>query len=312
MSILSTFLNLALWIPTGEAWNALSQGYTRMLRRLFCQRYKGDKIFGIPAPFVHIATGRWKLELQATKSRLGVLASLVRSGPVELWAVLQEERTWLSVVAQDLGLLKAKYADLPELHAGDWPRWRHYMVDHLAQYKLRVKKTLQDIYDKTCQKDAILVGMWSFYRQLCDRLPRARPPETVWSCRGCARTFRSRGGLGAHFLKSHRKCVQGSVCMACGRQFWTSIRLGHHLRDSSRCVQILLRRGQTTEKALPGSGSKDHSKRAIEEFNMAPSRQVLDPADVEPGAVIWNEAQKSASREISEVFLERREWTMEG
>ena len=155
-SILSTFFNLAIWLPHGETWQALSYGYTRMLRRLLCHRYKGDAIFGIPAPFVHIATGRWKLELHAAKCRLAALVSLARTGPEELWAVLQEERTWMQVVANDLAGLKTKYVDLPDLHAGDWPRWRHYLVHNTAQFKLRVKKKLQEVHDSTCRLDAIV------------------------------------------------------------------------------------------------------------------------------------------------------------
>ena len=313
MSILATFFNLAIWLPQGEAWEALSYGYTRMLRRLLCHRYKGDAIFGIPAPFVHIATGRWKLELHAVKSRMAALVSIARTGPDELWAVLQEERTWLQVVAQDLASLKAKYADMPDLHAGDWPRWRHYLVNNAAQFKLRVKKVLQAAHDRTCHQDALVVGIWHFYRQLCERLPGAQKHESGWSCRGCRKTFKSRGGLGAHFFKSHgreaehRRCVKGSVCMACGRQFWSSIRLGHHLRDSRLCVQRLLRQGHIAAHTLPGEGSKEYRKRAVDVYNMAPTSQLLSPSAVEDEDDIWPECQKQASREISEVLLDDRQ-----
>ena len=309
-SILSTFFNLAIWLPQGETWQALSYGYTRMLRRLLCHRYKGDAIFGIPAPFVHIATGRWKLELHAAKCRLAALVSLARTGPEELWAVLQEERTWMQVVANDLAGLKTKYVDLPDLHAGDWPRWKHYLVHNTAQFKLRVKKKLQEVHDSTCRLDAIVVGMWQFYRQLCDQLPGAQKLESRWSCRGCRKTFKSKGGLGAHFFKSHgreaehRRCIQGSVCMACGRQFWSSIRLGHHLRDSRLCVQQLLRQGHLAKHTLPGQGSREYRKRAVDEYNMAPARQLLTPSAAEGEDYIWPECQKQASREISAVLLE--------
>ncbi|CAE7596336.1 unnamed protein product, partial [Symbiodinium sp. CCMP2456] len=105
-AILSTFHNIALWIPAGPAWRSLCGGYTRLLRRLLGTRYKGDRLFDVPAPFVHIATRSWSLELQATKSRLGALTAMVRSAPVPLWAVLQREQQWFTVVSKDLALIK--------------------------------------------------------------------------------------------------------------------------------------------------------------------------------------------------------------
>ena len=155
------------------------------------------------------------------------------------------------------------------------------------------------------------VGMWQFYRQLCDQLPGAQKLESRWSCRGCRKTFKSKGGLGAHFFKSHgreaehRRCIQGSVCLACGRQFWSSIRLGHHLRDSRPCVQQqLLRQGHLAKHTLPGQGSREYRKRAVDEYNMAPASQLLSPSAAEGEDYIWPECQKQASREISAVLLE--------
>ena len=75
-------------------------------------------------------------------------------------------------------------------------------------------------------------------------IPRSKCKDPAWSCRGCNR----KGGLGARMFKKHgreatyRCCVAGSVCQACGKQFWATERFCTHLRDSASCVNIL--RGQ--------------------------------------------------------------------
>ncbi|CAE7846913.1 unnamed protein product, partial [Symbiodinium necroappetens] len=317
MSVLSTMFNLSLWIPEGQAWKSLCQGYTRILRQLLCPRYPGDRIFTIPAPFVHIATNRWRLELHAVKSRLTILTAMVQTGPDLLWGVLQQEQQWFAVIRHDLEMMRTYFPELPCVTVAEWPSWWHYLKEQGGQFKYRVKKALHQEHEKQCRQDAAIVGIWHFYRQLREKMPGVTQEATTWGCRGCSKTFRSKGGLGAHFYKTHgreaahRKCVAGSICRACGKQFWSTERLGVHLRTSRTCVNRLWRGGHTVETALPGQGSKDHRKRAVEEYNLAPTCQIYEPEENDSDEV-WPEVQKRASREISEVLLEQRIWSTNG
>ena len=313
MSILSTLFNLPIWIPEGPAWKSLSQGYTRILRQLLSPRYPGDRIFTIPAPFVHIATNRWKLEYHAVKSRMTTLIAIVKNGPAVLWGVLQDEQRWLAVVRQDLALIKTYHPELPAVEVAAWPTWWHLLHDQPGQFKYKVKKSLQGEHDKQCGHDAMVVAMWQIHRQLVAKLPGTMKEATTWGCRGCAKTFRSKGGLGAHFYKTHgrvaahRKCVTGTLCHACGRQFWSTERLEIHLRASKQCVNMLWRSGKTAAAVLPGQGSRIHRKRAVDEFSLAPSCQEQEPGEGDDGHV-WPEVQKQASRAVSETLLESSFW----
>ncbi|CAE7421483.1 unnamed protein product, partial [Symbiodinium sp. CCMP2456] len=263
--VLSTFHNIALWIPEGPAWSSMCGGYTRLLRRLLSTRYKGSRLFDVPAPFVHIATGSWCLELHAAKSRLGTLSAMARNPPAPLWAVLQQEQKWLKVVSKDLEMIKNEYDDLPDLNAADWPRWWHYLRDNVSQFKQRVKKTLQEF------------------------------PAMAWGCRSCRRSFKSKG------------CVQGSICAACGRQYWNTERLSTHLRDSAKCVSWLRAQGKVVTEVMPGKGSKAFQKRCAEEFSLAPTQQAHQPnyTDTEE---VWVDEQKGAYRAICEGLTGQAHW----
>ena len=238
---------------------------------------------------------------------------MVQTGPDLLWGVLQQEQQWFAVLRQDLELVRHYFPTLPSVTMEEWPSWWHYLKEQGSQFKYRVKKTLHQEHVKKCRQDAAIVGTWHFYRQLRARLPGTTRETTTWGCRGCAKTFRSKAGLGAHFYKTHgreaahRKCVTGSICRACGKQFWSTERLGVHLRSSKTCVNRLWRGGHTVETALPGQGSRGHRMRAVEEYNLAPTCQLYEPEEEESDGV-WPEVQKRASRETSEVLLEQRHW----
>ena len=241
---------------------------------------------------------------------------MVQTGPDLLWGVLQQEQQWFAVVRQDLELVRHYFQTLPNVTIEEWPSWWHYLKEQGAQFKYRVKKALHQEHVEKCRQDAAIVGTWHFYRQLRAKLPGPTRETTTWGCRGCAKTFRSKAGFGAHFYKTHgreaahRKCVTGSICRSCGKQFWSTERLGVHLRSSKTCVNRLWRGGHTVDTALPGQGSRDHRKRAVEEYSLAPTCQLYEPAEEESDGV-WPEVQKCASRETSEVLLEQRHWPLD-
>ncbi|OLQ03906.1 hypothetical protein AK812_SmicGene13087 [Symbiodinium microadriaticum] len=149
------------------------------------------------------------------------------------------------------------------------------------------------------------------YREACNWMPVQLMQQTVWSCRACRKTFRSKGGLGAHFFKTHqrlavyRHCVDGTMCRACGGQFWTSARLGTHLRDNPGCVARLLSEGLVA--AQPGHGSRGYQKRLVEEFNLAPAIHD-DNAGQIPFNEVWSQQQKDAYRSLCAALSAQSCW----
>ena len=312
-AILATFFNLAIWIPRGEAWSSLCDGYTRLLRRVLAPSVPGAELFKIPSPVIHLATGCWRLELQGIKHRCSLLTNMVANGPDALWAILQAEGEWFETLRVDLAAVSVEFKHLPRPTATTWPQWWHYIRDYPGRFKLGVKRHLKKAHERQCQDETILVGLWGMYREACNWMPVQLMQQTVWSCRACRKTFRSKGGLGAHFFKTHqrlavyRHCVDGTMCRACGGQFWTSARLGTHLRDNPGCVARLLSEGKYLVAAQPGHGSRTYQKRLVEEFNLAPAIHD-DNAGQIPFNEVWSQQQKDAYRSLCAALSARSCW----
>ncbi|CAE7299602.1 unnamed protein product [Symbiodinium sp. CCMP2592] len=316
MTILATFYNLAIWTTQGAAWHQLSGGYTKILRRLLVPQVGGHEIYKVPAVFVHLATGCWTMELEATKSRMSLLTALATNGPEALWAMIQRDQGWLEGVRRDLQAYAKHYKDAPDTTAAAWPLWKAYLTANGRAFKYRVKKWLQKRHEAMCQEEVITVGLWGMYRQACQTLPQLHAQEQRWSCRSCKRQFKSKGGLGAHMFKTHgrtaayRKCLQGTNCLACGNQYWTSARLATHLRDNAACVRILLSLGLTVKSIQPGKGSKLGRQRYVEEYNLAPTTNDGGPLEAGDGET-WTETVDAAYRALCEDLQSRENWETE-
>ena len=119
ISVLASLFNLAQCIPSEEPGRSLSDGYSRIARKLLIPHVKGDQLFHVPLTFVHLITGCWKLELRATRARLSLLSSLICKGP---WAVLQEDGQWTQVIRDYLRRLAedqpARLAGMVACHQG--------------------------------------------------------------------------------------------------------------------------------------------------------------------------------------------------
>ena len=80
------------------------------------------------------------------------------------------------------------------------------------------------------------------------------PLSKAWYCRPCNRWFGRKSSLAVHFSKLHSRAasyrleVAGTICQACGKQFWAENKLAIHLRASAECVAILRHRGHIQRK----------------------------------------------------------------
>ncbi|CAE7261007.1 RE2 [Symbiodinium sp. CCMP2592] len=314
-TILSTFYNLAIWTPAGPAWEQMASGYTRILRRLLGPNVGWQRVYRIPGPFVHLATGQWRLEHEAVKSRMSLLTAMTGNGPTALWAILQQEQTWLQVIQDDLQQVATEYPDLPRARDAEWANWVDYLQKSPGQFKARVKRMLQKQHDRQCQDETQQVGLWGLYRRAVRDLP-GWECESTWSCRMCEKPFKSKGGLGAHMFKAHRRmatyrsCVVGTACKACGREFWSTARLATHLRDAPACVNALRAAGMTTESVKPGMGSRAARQAYTEEYNLAPTGRINDTL-VAPDEVKWPDTQRDAYRQICEELHQYAHWSKE-
>ena len=52
-AVVSTYHNLAIWVTSGRQWEAMSDAFSRLVRRLLCREVCGDDLLRVPLPLAH-------------------------------------------------------------------------------------------------------------------------------------------------------------------------------------------------------------------------------------------------------------------
>ncbi|CAE7389529.1 unnamed protein product [Symbiodinium sp. CCMP2592] len=308
MSITATCFNLALWIPSGRAWEILDGGFTRILKGLLAKTYKGEEYHKLAAPMVHILTQTPDLALLARRARLSLLISLCRTAPPVLWAVLQSERSWTDTVIADMEWLRTDSEVWPATDPQHWPEWHNILTRSTAWVKRRIAKKAADEYDKFCEVQRTNLALWGLYRQACRAFPQKACATMPWVCRMCAKSMKTKAALGAHFFKVHgRKAAYrqhggGTICRSCNRDYRSRTKLMVHLRDTPKCVAVLATMEPNATPFIPGLGSRGWREAAEKDYTPAlPARvsEALPPA----GETKWPPAVRRAYADVCEHLL---------
>ena len=254
-AVTCTYHNLGLWVPEGKGWTMLCGGYTRLVRKLLSRTLQGDALFRLPASVAHVIildALHWKRLRErpdcepvncgvnvprGTGSAVGcppggadVVAGGLRRPPLACCRC--DSSTWRAV------------------DGADWPTWHNLFTHRTAWVKRQIRCCLARDFVEFQKKQAIVAAVWVLYSEVGVARQKA---DTAWVCRPCNQAFRSKGGLGAHGRKArYRAVVAGTVCQACGTQFWDANRFSR-LRDSPDCVSTLRQHGLFADCVVPGS-----------------------------------------------------------
>ena len=125
-------------------------------------------------------------------------------------------------------------------------------------------------------------GVEAFFRDLARPLRakiqhrEARLADDCWQCLPCRRQFPNKAALATHFFQKHgriasfRYYAEGSVCGACGKDFFANHRLLVHLRDAPSCCNQLAMLGYRLMQPGPGFGSAAWHKDRSDNFILCP------------------------------------------
>ena len=160
-------------------------GYSRCLRRLLSTEIKGDQLFHVPLPLVHVLTDSWCLHLVAVRSRMGLLRAMVQTGPPVFWAELQQEETWLSYARADLCALAAGDSAWPPVQVESWPKWVDMIRAAPDRFKLSVKKMLQQRHLAELEGYKTDLVLWALFRMAESADPQQTSSAPIWVCRMC-------------------------------------------------------------------------------------------------------------------------------
>ena len=193
------------------------------------------------------------LEIMMHVARLRHFGLLMISGPGPLWALLEHEMNWMSLTQQSLNWMYAQIrSTIPFASpADDWASWENVILHQPGKWKGWLKRA---------QTHAVLqhLNQWSMRFWHCvileklqarglrpDWLDRSKelPPASEHLCGPCRRRFANHAAWAVHSFKDHsrvnflRYFVQGTVCTACAKEFWSTVRLHRHLKYQTSCAE---------------------------------------------------------------------------
>ena len=307
-AVVSTYFNLPLWITSGGEWTKMSSAFSRVVRRLLTKEVDGPLLFRAPLPLIHWATGCWPLEYFARRGRISALISLAKAAPPVLWAAIQNADQWKRQICQDMHWLVADdHEQWPHVSAAGWPHWCHLLQQSPDRVRRRVRKLHREEFVRYQVTAATSVCLWTLYRTVA--APGAEAPRQRHRCFICAKDFKTRAGLGAHYYKTHgrraeyRQCLVGTFCKACSTEYWSTARFENHLRSSKQCVQHLLHCGDVATEIPAGYGSRKRRQLEVEQYTPAPPRR---ETAVPVGSALprWNSWQKCFYADVCQALQE--------
>ena len=159
------------------------------------------------------ATGLWEPTTLLRMCRLRYLGQLYGLHRQACWGLFNADQTWCELIWDDLrwmwlNLERSSHLKDPAQH---FPQWEYIMCNHASYWKRLVRRAGDH---DTGQRNNIFV-VETFHQDFLrilhhqGRVP-ALPPATsasssseTFACMQCSRSFKTKGGCGAHFFKAH-------------------------------------------------------------------------------------------------------------
>ena len=226
-------------------------------------------------------------------ARLSYLASFLTLDITCSWALAHAEGRWLRHVAESLQWLWEE-VDAGKRHASWQAAWAIWQ-DAVPKRPRWWRRLIRFAKESACRREG-LSEAWQFYRgtflrrllatgaMLPDVPEEQRMPGEV--CIPCGKMFDSKQAWSVHAFKVHgkvrpeRSLVDGVACPVCLRTFASNMRLCRHVQHTSRCRDVLKRRGSCNPVG-PGVGSK---RSRCEEDLPAPAMQGMGPLPADADA----------------------------
>ena len=183
------------------------------------------------------------------------------------WAILATEKTWLTMVQEDMVWLYDQikgYTVLPD--PSHEPITWHLLIQ---QEPKRWKGLIKRAQGHAKLQRSVHCHVAQYHRRILDvigqhvkDIPRSvqQEVEKGFFCFGCRRTFPTLASWAVHAFKKHgrvnrwRRLQTGQVCQACGNWYPSEQRLLRHLQFNATCAQTVASQ-QLWVEPNPGIGS---------------------------------------------------------
>ena len=274
LPLISSIFQFALgtWSRYNQrTWLSIQQQLVNLYKALLAGLFPRDQIQQMSQEEVISRTQLPALDTLLHVNRLRHFAQLLREGPSPLWAILQHERTWLESCASSFAWLYDQLRSTIPFHPpmDDWPTWEVFLCQAPQRWKgwlarAQLHATLQTaknwgvkIWHDRILKTLQPLGLCQFSHQDEQQVES----ESPHLCAPCGQFFQSYSAWSVHAFRKHqrvnhlRRLIQGSTCQSCAREYWTPIKLHHHLKYKKDCREYYFQHVRHGD-ILPGTNSK--------------------------------------------------------
>ncbi len=297
-------------------WGALLKSEEKLFNSKLMALYRGVARGEVPEEELRLWSHdrvRAFLKLPSSKellhgSRMRYSISLYKSAPPILWHLIACEGRWLKQLHEAhewMGEQLFGYG--PDADGHDWKPDPHgWCTKGTANYRGWIKAATEHaIWQHSINSDwrewhhDFLQSAMRQGLQIEIPLPQGAELQgrhQAEACLSCSQVFVGRAAWAVHAFKRHnriaeaRRVVDGTRCANCSKEYFTPVRLQHHLRYNRQCYRKLLRTGRWTAEVMPGQNSartpKDHSLRIPVLPSQGPQEQDI-AMEIEPEEPIY-------------------------
>ena len=223
--------------------------------------------------------------------------------------MVQAERAWADQVWDDLRWVRQWASQpLPDLSHATWPNWWHLLAAPGGAFKKKARTAAQNYTKHASRDDAVELFLMDLLKDVGVATTEMSAREAVWCCPPCKMGFGSKSALSVHFRKKHcrkaayRRYAVGSLCHACGVDFFTQRRLLLHLRGSSHCCDVLAAMGKVAPEHQ--EGIRQWKPKASAAFVLCPPTRAQPASTVAPNRErVWKDHP-----EMEEAFWRTLDW----
>eukprot|EP00434_Breviolum_minutum_P033050 symbB.v1.2.029238.t1/scaffold3175.1/size97379/5 len=257
------------------------------------------------------------------EARLSYFASMIRSGPDELWSIAQANTPWYQGIEAAFGWLEWNTAGY---HTAVEAEYRQQQWLHLIQHEPRQwKKWIKVARLHSVRQAAIAEHITRWYDDFSDMASEAgllipaefelQPEDHIgqFACLRCRKTFKTKAGKSVHDFRVHNKVSQarrylhGTTCEACHKQFFTKTRLQRHFYYSKECLKFAKERQGVVDSIAPGIGNRQEGQ---DRDLPVPVMPVIGPVMLAHERELVSEAMEveldfDFCNEVIEIFMRR-------
>ena len=209
-------------------------------------------------------------EVIIASARLRYSMTLYNSAPAAVWHLLAAEEGWLEQLRLDQDWMRDQLKGYGPRPSWD-PNFHDWCNNSTRSFKPWIGKAVE--HDVLQKKKEVEWREWHFlFLQACIHagldmdLPDPIREDLgnyggLEACLSCHRIFKNRAAWAVHAFKCHgrinktREVIDGTRCHSCGKEYFTTARLQHHLSYKEECFRHYVQAGRRSDNILPGMGN---------------------------------------------------------